>query len=216
MSHHSIPTMTAAWTTRESAGDDRTVAHTGPRDGRGVYEHALQEALAELDGFDVGAPYHAPPRGHAAGGYDDSDALDAAALFADVPPSEPPPALVDDALFHESPYLALRAPSSLAPEMNAIHRAHAPTVRVQRRQSSSTLRAGMAAIAICGVLALIATLAACLFYLGTPHRSHGTSTTSAEAHSARRMGGVEQLDDGANGVVALTARDDGAGAELGQ
>lgn len=165
MSHQSNPTMTASWTTSESANEDRTVLQCGPR-------NAFEDALVE--GLDFGALRQAHVNR-----YHDSDALDASALFADLPFSSPPLAQ-PNAVWYASPYVAVHAPSNVAPTMTTMRRSEARTVPSRGPAARGESRqARHAAIAVCGVLALIAALAACVFYVGTSHRTDRTAASAA-------------------------------------
>jgi hypothetical protein len=165
MSHPSSSTILAASSSNVASQpeEDPTVAL-----GRG---DPFSFALSELAGLDLGGAALAPPPSC----LDDVGVLDATMLFADLPMTAVPVAPEAAA-----PLASLIAP----PRAISLRPSQVATVRNPRggRSSSSSISSARSSSArtlgyiACGALALLATLAACVFYVQRPIRElHATA-----------------------------------------
>jgi len=124
---------------------------------------------------------------------DDSDVLDAHALFADLQLAPlPMPSMygVDRTVYANGAGLALPTPSPVMilarPEPRTSRRDVATVRSVRSTQAQvDAQRSRLLAVVICGSLALMAALAACIVYVSTPHRSRATPVATAATLASR-------------------------------
>jgi hypothetical protein len=157
MSHLRCSTILTAFSSDLAfqAEEDPTVALGGLGD-------PFSDALSELAGLDLGRAALAPP----SRSLDDVGGLDAKMLFADLPMPAAPVAPEAEAALASliAPPRAMSARPSQVTTVRA-HRGGRASSSARSARASSARTLGYVA---CGALALLATLAACVFYVQRP------------------------------------------------